>query len=134
MTKERLRKYVTLRQEVLNLEARVREKEHEMVSLRSPSLEGLPTAKGKTSSPVEDAVASLVDLQAKYVRRLEVMYREQSAIEEAVASLSDSVERQLMRARYLDGQTWEEVCETIGYSWSQVHRIHARALQNIADK
>lgn len=133
MTKERLRRYITLKREITDLEARVREAEENITSLRSPSFDGVPSAHGSPGSPIEDAVVALVDLKEHYERKLAVMHAEQRAVEEAIASLEDSVERQLMRARYLDGQVWEEVCLTIGYAWSQTHRIHASALQHISN-
>jgi hypothetical protein len=35
----------------------------------------------------------------------------------------------LIRLHYIEGRIWEEVCIEMAYSWMQVHRIHAKALE-----
>lgn len=133
MTKERLRRYQALCKEVASLRARVYELESSIGSLKSPTFDGLPSGQAEASS-VELAVEALSGLKSKYLQKLAVMCQEQAIIEGAILGLDDYTEQCLLRARYIEGQTWEEVCETIGYSWSQTHRVHAAALQHIIEK
>lgn len=67
------------------------------------------------------------ELRLHYSSLLEKLEKEQLEIERAIDTL-DMRERTLMRCYYIEGQTWEEVCDTMYYSWSQVHRVHAAAL------
>ena len=46
----------------------------------------------------------------------------------------EPTERKLARFRYIDGLTWEEVCDVMAYSWRQTHRIHGRMLDKLADR
>ena len=133
MTKERLRHYKDLKNEIIKMRARIDEIESSVTSLRSPSFEGLPSAPNKNKSPVESAVASLIDLKSEYLYRLNDMVKEQKTIEEAIASLPGSTERQLMLMRYIDGLTWEDICTALEYSWAHTHRIHALALRHISE-
>ncbi len=130
MTKERLRNYRAVRLEVTQLQDQIRQLRSALYAPRSSQLTGLPPAGSREGSALESAVARLMELEGVYARTLVVLLTEQLAVETAIASL-DSVERQLMRARYLDGRKWEEVCVVIGYSWQQTHRLHARALARL---
>lgn len=81
MTKETLERYKDLKSEVAELRARINEIERSIVSVRSPLFEGLPSAPNKNKSPVESAVASLIDLKSEYLYRLNDMVKEQKTIE-----------------------------------------------------
>lgn len=53
------------------------------------------------------------------------------AIVTAITDVPISVCRLLLEYRYLDGCTWEQIAEKLSYSTMQVHRIHARALEQL---
>lgn len=133
MTKERLRNYYTLKCEAAQLREKIIELESLAASPSSPSLSGMPSGGHSGGSALENAVVRIADLRQLYIKKLGDLVTEQSVVEFAISGL-DPTERQLMRARYLDGMKWEEVCVAIGYSWQQTHRIHARALSKLADK
>lgn len=44
------------------------------------------------------------------------------------------LEGEVLTHRYIDGMIWEEICETMFYSWSYVHRLHKRGLQMVQDR
>lgn len=82
--------------------------------------------------------------EAPFVRCLEKIAEIQQSVEEKVAhlirlrdeinariDLLDSQEEQiLLRYRYIDGFSWDEIEHMMCLSKSSVHRIHASALQN----
>ncbi|MBQ3065357.1 MAG: hypothetical protein IJC98_03875 [Clostridia bacterium] len=39
----------------------------------------------------------------------------------------------MARYRYIDGLSWENVCEKMNYSWRQTHRIHSAMLDKLVD-
>ncbi|MBO5917248.1 MAG: sigma-70 family RNA polymerase sigma factor, partial [Oscillospiraceae bacterium] len=51
----------------------------------------------------------------------------QAAIEDRIEALEPRA-RKLMRHRYIEGLSWEEVCVAMCYSWRQTHNIHGAAL------
>ena len=76
-------------------------------------------------------VAELVGLQESYKNKLHRLNAALAEVEDMVDSLDDPVERRLLRCRYIDDLTWEEVCVEMNYSWRQTHRIHGNALDKL---
>ncbi|MEG0689433.1 MAG: hypothetical protein RR466_12175, partial [Hungatella sp.] len=51
-------------------------------------------------------------------------------VQNSIEKQHDTNEKNLLTYRYLRGVKWEEICVAMGYSWKQIHRIHARSLKN----
>ena len=49
----------------------------------------------------------------------------------AINLLQDSDERSLLIARYLQFNEWKSICRKLGYSRTELHRRHMKALDNI---
>ena len=107
MTKDELREYRSIKMEVCQIERRIE------------AMEGRTDDIGYTDT-----------LRELYREKLKALLDLQLRIEKAIESLSPT-ERELMRLRYIDGEEWVDVAETIHYEWTQTHRIHARALNKI---
>ena len=99
---------------------------------RGPSLDGMPKGPG-AGDPLIGIVTKRQALAEKYRAKLEELAAAQTLIEDMIEGL-DPVTRTLMRCRYIDGKTWEEVCVAIGYSWRQTHNLHAKALDDLLQK
>ena len=127
MTKERLREYRDLHRELKQIEEKVETMESTLYSPKIPRITGMPSAAGNGNSK-EDLAAKHIELLDYYRKKQQELYTEQLAIEKAIESL-DGVERTLMRYRYIEGLTWEEVCVKMNYGWTQTHKIHGKALQ-----
>ncbi len=132
MTKERLRNYKNIRREVTQLQELICQLRVDIAAPRSQQLTGMPHGSSRAGSAIETAVERLVELEDLYTAKLKTLVDEQLAVEAAISSL-EPAERQLMRARYIEGRKWEEVCVLIGYSWQQTHRLHARALARLCE-
>lgn len=133
MTKERLRRYGALRLEAAQLRDRLSEVEAAMQAPQGQQLTGMPCSGSGESRTAEALTVQHLTLLEHYRDKLTALAAEQLAIEQAIDTLGQQ-ERMLMRYRYLDGLSWEEVCAAMHYSWRQVHRIHASALRQLADK
>lgn len=108
MTKERLRRYRSLKLE----EEQLKEQQNSMETRNSKKL------------------------QEFYRLRIEEMKRELLAIEQALVKL-DATQRLILRDYYIKGLSWEKVGVKNHYSESQCHRIHSAALialKNAADR
>ena len=136
MTKQELKKqlnsYRDIKAEREQLLGEIERLESVMYSPKSPNMDGMPRGAGG-GDPILRAVSrhtALIDLyQVKCAQLLEA----QTAIEKLIEQLPIR-ERRLFRCRYIDGMTWEDVCETIGYSWRQTHKIHSRALDKLVER
>ena len=83
-------------------------------------------------SKVEDAALELCALDDIIAAEIHDLVRAKNEIRETISSLSNPVERNVLRLRYLCGKKWEEIAVDTNYSWRQVHYIHGAALKNIA--
>lgn len=126
MTKQELKRYRRMEIELEQLESTIRRLEDSVTGVRAAVITDMP----KGGPPVEmaDRVAKLLDLKEVYGRKWDALIDERTRIESAIDTLNDPIERALMRYKYIDGLTWEEVCVKIGYEWAQTHRLHGRIL------
>ncbi len=130
MTKERLRKYQTIKREREQLRQQLEELEAALYYPKIQQLDAMPGGGTKEGNPQENLIIHHLELQDRYKAKIEELAAEQLAIEEAIETL-DAADRMLFRYRYIDGLKWEEVCVRIGYSWTQTHEHHKAALQKL---
>lgn len=93
------------------------------------NMDGMPRNQGRGDA-LANGVAAAADLLTLYEAKARELARAQADIEALIADL-EPTERMLARFRYIQGHTWEDVCEDMAYSWRQVHRIHGRLLDRL---
>lgn len=133
MTKDELKKqlhaYRDLEAERVQIRQELTRLEGVMYAPRGSNMDGMPRSPG-AGDPVLAAVTQHTTLRERYRVQLEKLAAAQSTIEDLIEGL-DPVARKIMRHRYIEGLTWEEVCVATGYSWRQAHNIHAKALDTL---
>lgn len=50
-----------------------------------------------------------------------------------IRKIDNTVFRSLLEQRYLNGKSFEQIAVEMNYSWRQVHRLHGRALVEVAE-
>lgn len=130
MTKENLRQYRHLKLERDRLLGALQELEATMTAPKSQRPTITPTGPSKGGSATEALVVKHAELLDRYSAKLTELADALLAIEKAIEGLEPR-ERTLLRLHYIEGLTWEEVCVEMAYSWRQVHRIHAKALEEL---
>lgn len=130
MTKEQLRAYRDIKLERDKLATMIEEVEAVLYSPRSQRLDGMPRGGSAPSSLVEEAAIKHTELLERYRQKVSELSSALVEIENAIEVLEPR-ERTLVRLYYAQGLTWEEVCVAMNYSWRQVHRIHAKALERL---
>lgn len=130
MTKEQLREYRALKKERDDIERRLKEMEAEEPAPRTSRLDGMPRGGSGESYVLEAKMDREDELRKLYHEKKAQLDAQLLEIEKAIESL-ESTERTILRLYYIDGLTWEEVAVAAGYSWSQTHRYHAKALQKL---
>lgn len=129
--KKRLQEYRHKTVELKQIKEKVEILKERTTSIRSSSDCSEVLAAGGNSDKIGELVANIVDLQNRYYEKMLEIIAEQKDIEQMIEQL-DPVERLLMRARYFEGVSWEEVCLLIGYGWAQTHRLHSKSLSKLA--
>ena len=128
MTKEQLKAYRSLKLERDRLAELIEEMGSKIYNPKSQSLDGMPHSRSGPGRPTEDAAVKHTELLQKYQQKVVELTEALIEIERAIEVLEPR-ERTLIRLHYAQDMTWEEVCVAMNYSWRQVHRIHAKALE-----
>lgn len=131
MTKERLRNYQRIKDELVQIHRQVEEIEAALLHPKVQKLTGMPSAPSHGNA-TENMIAKHLELLEWYKYKEAELASEQLAIEQAIEDLEQR-ERMLLRYRYIDGLTWEQVCIAMGYEWAQTHRIHGKALEQLRE-
>ena len=131
--KRRLGSYRDLVAEQAQLREELQKVEALMSSPAGSAPDGMPRSGSSPGNPVERIAIKHMELLDRYREQIAEMVEEQAAIEAMLENL-EPTERKLARFRYIDGMTWEEVCDVMAYSWRQTHRIHGRMLDKLADR
>lgn len=129
MTKERLRRYIWLKQECRQLEAYLNRTMNDMASVSSPRLTGMPHS--LDTHGLDEIVVRYEELAGKYEKRLKQYQKETLAIEQAIEGLKDPRLRLLLRYKYFDGYKWETIADLMQYELSWIYRLHGQALQEL---
>ena len=133
VTKERLKAYRNLKLERDQLGAMIEELGAKIYSPKTQSLDGMPRSGSGPGRPTEDAAIKHAELLEKYRQKVTELTEALIEIERAIEVLEPR-ERTLIRLHYAQGMTWEEVCVAMNYSWRQIHRIHAKALEALRER
>lgn len=129
MTKERLRRYIWLKQECRQLQAYLERTMNDMASVSSPRLTGMPHS--TDTHGLDEIVVRYEEIVSKYEKRLKLYQKETLAIEKAVESVTDPRLRLLLRYKYFDGYKWETIADLMQYELSWIYRLHGQALQEL---
>lgn len=89
---------------------------------------------GSSHSP-KDLSALLVKLEAaeqRYQQDRSHSIDELRKIESSITQLKSVDERNVLTRRYILNHRWEDICKELDISWTQIHRIHAKALNNFS--
>lgn len=128
--KRKLGLYKLLKQEQEQIEETINRMDAEMTAPRILTIDGMPKWQSG-EDPMLNYVIKRVELMDKYREKCTQLIDAQAEIETMIDNL-EPTERRLVRYRYLDGMTWEEVCVAMNYSWRQTHRIHSRLIGRLA--
>lgn len=133
MTKDQLREYAAIKRELQNTQGRLEELSAAMYAPKAQKLTGTPSAPSPDNAAMELMVIQRQELLDRYLRIMAELAEKLQEVETSISGLA-SPAREVLRCRYIDGLTWEQVCVKLNYSWRQVHRIHADALEKLKEK
>ena len=111
MTIKELSKYHNIKIEIKQLEDNVRELESTIIS--SSRITEMPTIISENNSPTERIVLKLVQLKNKLVKKRESLVDEAHKIEDFLLTVDEEEIRIIIRERFLNGKTWDEVSKII---------------------
>ena len=102
------------------------------ISLKSPKIDGMP--RGGTSGGIEMQIDRILAAEKRLEKARDQALAILNGIEDMIESLDDFEMKTVLRLRYIDGLTWDEVAIHATWSTRTVRRIHGRALDELRRK
>lgn len=96
----------------------------------TPTLSQTPGG-GESRSPIERPMDKVLEIDEEISREIDELVKIREEIEAVLGQLEDRNLRDLMKYRYIDGLTWEQVAEKMHYSWRHTCRLHGEVLAKI---
>lgn len=86
---------------------------------------------GTDEDKLQNAVCDIVELEDKIKAEIDEYVRIENEIREVINRQDDVDERLLLRLRYIEFNTFEQIAIKMNYSLRQIWRIHKKALKNV---
>lgn len=128
--KDYLSSYLAMQREITDLEQRLAKLEEQSVSLHSPLYSALPKSAG--THDISDILQEIDELEQTYRLSLLKARVQCARIEHLILSLSSPRQKQVLRARYIDGLSWGEVSQSFMISESILYSIHKKAISELS--
>lgn len=87
--------------------------------------------KGGMENRREESIAKIVDMEKEIGVSIDNLKKIREQVECAINAIPDANQRDVLRLRYLNGKTWEQIAVQLEFSYQWVCKLHGRALQNI---
>lgn len=101
-------------------------------SVLGMKFDGMPHSHNRpTEAPFVRCLEKIDEIQRDVEEKVAYLVRLKEEINAAIDMLASRDEQLLLRYRYLDDFTWEEIARMLNVSLRTVHRIHGSALQNL---
>lgn len=118
----------------------IKSNQEELSALResASSIAGIDYSKDKVQSSKSSGDAGFVNVVAKIVELEDSINADiakcislKNEIRTVINNVQDADEKLLLRLRYINFKTWDEICEELYVSLRTVHRVHAAALEHV---
>lgn len=97
-----------------------------ITSLRSPNFSGMP--RGGVPVTIDDLISDKMDLEDR-IKRLKAKSRDlKNAVCEEIDSLEDSRYCEVLEAYFIEGLTFEDIAEEMGYTERNVIKLYSEAI------
>lgn len=130
MTKEELKEYIETKREIKIIEEKIEFLESKKTSIKSQIITDMPRGEAEQDR-LGQLLIRIEELIELYNEKQSNLIKQQMKIENCIDKLDSSLERNIMRLRYLESMKWEKICVEVNYSWENVHRIHRKILSKI---
>ena len=130
MNKKELSKYYHLKNEIKDLQEKIKELDLTLIS--SPLLTGMPHS-NKVSNPTEQRNILILTLKRKLEIREAKAMEELIKIEDYISSIEDIELRQIFDKRYVQLKSWEVIANEIHMSERNVFRKVSKYLKENKD-
>lgn len=115
--------YRSIQQEIAELKEKIERIYSDAMFPKSPQMTGMPRAPGYSNDGMIRIFEKIEELTELYQKKQIELIDLCKAIEQEIEDL-ESLERRIIRLRYLEGKEWSEISKIIGCSRMTVYRLH----------
>ena len=123
--------YKTIKVEIKQLKERIKELEERKTSIKSQVITDMPTGNGE-GTDILSLIVMIEDAETELIQKEKQLIATMNKIEHTIDNVENSLDRCILRARYIECKAWEQICVELNYSWRQIHRLHSNILKKIA--
>ena len=101
-------------------------------SISSSNLSGMPrSGTGNVEPTFARAIDKIIDLENHINEEIAHLVDLKKEIRSVINEVIDGDEKLLLKYRYINFLTWEDICEKMNVSIRTAHRIHTSALEHV---
>lgn len=123
-----LKSYKWLLIEIATSEEKAEDERENLYGARVPVLSDMP--RGGRPLTMDERVVRVVSREEEIVKQRAEAERVKTIIERSIGAMSDPRDRSILKMKYLQGFTFEEIAERIHYSTTHINRLHDSAIDN----
>ena len=97
----------------------------------SSMISDMPRSDSPNLQRMESTIVKLLDLEAEINADIDRLVDMKRVARDAINALSNADQRLVLELRYLCYKTWPWIADELGFSISNVYRLHDNALKNI---
>lgn len=90
----------------------------------------MPGSGSRSGADLSTYTEKLDELERKLAGEEEKKIKTFLGILKNIEMMEDEESKNILRMRYIQRMTWDNICQVVGCSWKGVHRKHAKALNN----
>lgn len=132
--KRELRQIRMITKLIASSKRQIEELEYLKVSVKSPTITGMPKEKSFVRSDKVESIIDRIDELQKVVDEDVKRLIELKLIWMNRINLLGHDECLLLKLRYFEGWSWSDICTEMCYAERQVYRLHGEALKNLEKK
>ena len=87
--------------------------------------------KGGMENRREESIAKIVDMEKEIGASIDNLKKIREQVECAINAIPDANQRNVLRLRYLNGKTWEQIAVDMNYTYRNICYLHGKALKQI---
>lgn len=103
----------------------------ETATKATATLSDMPRSDSPNLQTLESTVVKIFDLENEINQDIDRLVDLKREARMAIDSLMNPEQQMILELRYLCYKSWPEIADTIGFSESNVYRLHGIALKNI---
>ena len=130
MVKQDLQSYISIKRELNQINERIQELEHAKYSISSPTWSDIPTGGYGDHDKIGTMLTRIEEQSDMYWEKYNELLEIQNEIEKAIEKL-EPIEREVIRYKYFEGKTFDDIADIINYSFTTVRRIHKRSVEKL---